>query len=180
MTGLNVLGDVFLCTLIRLGFFHTRWRLQMDTFSALLALCEGNPAVTGGFPLQWPVTWSFDVFFDLRLDKRLSKQSRRQWFETPSHPLWRHYISLSLLHATPWISNGARSIYVDTVHSYSSMPWHQWLQHECMIREIPLLCECSRQWMVPSQYMIFLNSDIPYSVVVTRKIFFKIPSTDTP
>ena len=42
------------------------------------------------FPAQRPVTWSFDVFFDLRLNKRLSKQSRRWWFETPSHPLWRH------------------------------------------------------------------------------------------
>ena len=28
-------------------------------------------------------------FFDLRLNKRLSKQSRRRWFETPWHPLWR-------------------------------------------------------------------------------------------
>ena len=44
----------------------------MDTFSPLLALCEGNPLVTGGFPSQRPVTWSFDVFFDLRFNKRLS------------------------------------------------------------------------------------------------------------
>ena len=29
-------------------------------------------------------------FFDLRLNKRLSKQSWGWWFETPSHPLWRH------------------------------------------------------------------------------------------
>ena len=42
------------------------WRHQMGTFSALLALCEGNPPVTGGFPSQRPVTRSFDVFFDLR------------------------------------------------------------------------------------------------------------------
>ena len=28
----------------------TWWRHQMETFSALLALCEGNPPVTGGFP----------------------------------------------------------------------------------------------------------------------------------
>ena len=34
----------------------------METFSALLALCEGNPKVTGGFPSQRPVTWSFDVY----------------------------------------------------------------------------------------------------------------------
>ena len=49
--------------------------------------------VTGPFPSQRPVTQSFDVFSDLRLNKRLSKQSwqsRRRWFETPSHSLWRH------------------------------------------------------------------------------------------
>ena len=40
------------------------WRHQMETFSALLALCVGNS----------PVTRSFDVFFDLRLNKRLNKQ----------------------------------------------------------------------------------------------------------
>ena len=28
----------------------TWWRNQMETFSVLLALCEGNPPVTGGFP----------------------------------------------------------------------------------------------------------------------------------
>ena len=67
----------------------TRWRHQMETFSALLALCEGN-SVTGEFSSQRPVTRCFDVFFDLRLKKRLTKQSIRRWFETPSHPLWRH------------------------------------------------------------------------------------------
>ena len=45
---------------------------------------------TGGFPSQRPVTGSFDVFFDLCLNKWLSKQSRRHWFETPSHSLSHH------------------------------------------------------------------------------------------
>ena len=58
-------------------------------FSALLALCETNPSVTGGFSSQRPVTLSFDVLFDLRLIKRLSKQSRRRWFETS---LWRQCV----------------------------------------------------------------------------------------
>ena len=40
----------------------------MEIFYALLALWEGNPLVTGEFPLQRPVTWSFDVFFDLCLN----------------------------------------------------------------------------------------------------------------
>ena len=46
----------------------TWWRHQMETFSALLAICAGNSSVTGEFPAQRPVTRSFDVFFDLRLN----------------------------------------------------------------------------------------------------------------
>ena len=34
------------------------WRHQMETFSALLALCAGNSPVTGEFPTQRPVTQS--------------------------------------------------------------------------------------------------------------------------
>ena len=37
--------------------------------SALLALCEGSPPVTGGIPSQRPVQWVFGIFFDLRLKK---------------------------------------------------------------------------------------------------------------
>ena len=66
------------------------WRHQMETFSALLALCAGNSPVPGEFPAQRTVTRSFDVFFDLRLNKRLSKQSWGWWFETQSGSLWRH------------------------------------------------------------------------------------------
>ena len=53
----------------------TWWRHQMETFSALLALCAGNSPVTGEFPAQRPVRRSFDIFFDLCQNKRLSKQS---------------------------------------------------------------------------------------------------------
>ena len=54
---------------------HTKatwWRHQMETFFALVAICEENPPISTGFPS--PVTRSFDVFFDLHLNKRLSKQ----------------------------------------------------------------------------------------------------------
>ena len=63
------------------GFSYPRhhiftWRRhQMETFSVLLALCEGNSPVTGEFPSQRSVTQSFDVLFDLRLNKGLLKQS---------------------------------------------------------------------------------------------------------
>ena len=67
------------------------WRHQMETFSALLAICVGNSPVPGEFPAQRPVTRSFDVFFDLRLNKRLGKQSWVWWFETLSRPLWCYH-----------------------------------------------------------------------------------------
>ena len=66
------------------------WRHQMETFSALLALCAGNSPVTGEFHTQKPVTRTFDISFGLRLNKRLSKQSWGWWSETPSRTLWRH------------------------------------------------------------------------------------------
>ena len=68
-----------------------RWRHQMETFSASLALCAGNSPVTSEFPTQRPVTRGFDVLINQRLNKRLSKQSRDWWFATPSGSLWRHH-----------------------------------------------------------------------------------------
>ena len=62
----------------------------MEAFSALLAICAGNSPVPGEFPTQRPVTRSFDVYFDMRPNNRLSKQSWGWWFETLSHPFWRH------------------------------------------------------------------------------------------
>ena len=41
------------------------WRHQMETFSALLAICAGNSPVTGEFHAQRPVTRIFDFFSDL-------------------------------------------------------------------------------------------------------------------
>ena len=72
------------------------WRHQMETFSALLAICAGNSPVPGVVPTQRPVTRNFDVYFDLRPNQRLSKQSRGWWFETLSCSLWRHHNGASL------------------------------------------------------------------------------------
>ena len=77
--------------------WSTWWRHQMETFSALLAICAGNSPVPGEFPAQRPVTRSFDVFFDLHLNKRLSKQTWGWWFETLPRALWRHSNEFCLL-----------------------------------------------------------------------------------
>ena len=50
------------------------WRHQMETFSALMALCAGYSPVAVEFSSQRPMPRSFDVFFHQRLNKRLSKQ----------------------------------------------------------------------------------------------------------
>ena len=78
-------------TRINTNSYISWWRHEMETFSALLAICAINSPVPGEFPAQRPVTSSFDVFFDLRLNKWLSKQSWGWWFETLSRPLWRHW-----------------------------------------------------------------------------------------
>ena len=55
-------------------------------------------------PRTKPVARSFHVFFDLHLNKRLSKQSWGWWFETLSHPLWRH-CNASLVQMIAWGPN---------------------------------------------------------------------------
>ena len=65
-------------------------RHQMETSSALLALCAENSPVPGKFPAQSPVTRSFDAIFELHQNKRLSKQLWGCWFETPLRSLWCH------------------------------------------------------------------------------------------
>ena len=102
----------------RKGFIF-RVRHEIETFSALLALCEGNPPVTGGFPSQRPATRSFDVFFDLRLNKQPGKQSRRWWFEMPSRLLWRH--------CNVYLYASSRTQYVnDGIHGRIDFTFHKW------------------------------------------------------
>ena len=101
------------------------WRHQMETFSALLAICAGNSPVPGEFPAQRPVTQSFDVFFYLRWNKRLGKQSWGWWFETLSHPLWRHRnvlvkygFSWQLFFCVPW-----QPVHSNSAISLATMKW---------------------------------------------------------
>ena len=81
----------------------------------------------GEFPTQRPVTRSFDFFFDLRLNKRLSKQSWGWWFETLSHPLWRH-------------RNGTLVSQVMTnFAAFMKIPGYQWNSVEKIKKQGPLL-----------------------------------------
>ena len=72
-------------------FRRTWWRHEMETFSALLALCEGNPPVTGGFPSQRPITQRFDFsLICARTNGWANNRDDWMWLETPSRSLCRH------------------------------------------------------------------------------------------
>ena len=66
--------------------FHWLCRGDIQTLSALLAHCEGNQPVTGGFTLEKVRKAELWLFFVINMDKVLNKQSsvlRR-------HMLWKH------------------------------------------------------------------------------------------
>ena len=133
----------------------TWWCYEMETFSALLALCEGNPQVTGGFPSQKPLTQSIDNFFDLRLNKQFSKQSRCWWFETPSHPLWCHCNACNMLsvlfiiiHAT-FSHSPVNMVVVDGLF-YTRISSHQDDVGYWWLRTAQTSCYTeSRSWAIP-------------------------------
>ena len=111
------------------GINRSWWRHQMETCSALLAICAGNSPVPGESAAQRPVTRSFEVFFDLRMNKRLSKQSWGWWFETPSWSLWRHCNVLPCLQL-PW----GRFQLSLSGQCYIKCKWilyfFEWIQHD--------------------------------------------------
>ena len=68
----------------------TWWRHQMETFSALLALCAGNSPMTGEFPTQRSSNAELWCFFGIGEGKQVNEPSICWWFETLLRPLWRH------------------------------------------------------------------------------------------
>ena len=116
------LWKFFTCLLAKKNTHKVHWDVFLKPF-----FCEGNPPVTGEFPLQRTVARSFEVFFDLRLNKRLSKQSRRRWFETSSRSLWRH--------CNEWLLGDMR-------HSTWRRPKREGNVHGCRV----LLVPCYKQW----------------------------------
>ena len=93
----NELDIIFMC------LHHNRWTQQCDAwwrhqikpFSALLALCEGNPPATVDSPHkgQWRGALTFSLICSWTNFWANNRDSR--WFETPSCSLWRHCNSVT-------------------------------------------------------------------------------------
>ena len=105
------------------------WHHQMETFSSLLALFEGNHRSKG------PVTRRFDMFFGLHLKKkRLGEQSRCRWFEMPSRSLWRHCYAPSMISHIGFVLIGLsswRHKVLDSMHLWDQLCYIYLLTQQC-------------------------------------------------
>ena len=112
-------GTPDVCMLLYVSCGLSWWRHQMETFSALLAICVCRK-FTGHrwIPCTKPVTRSFGVFFDLLLNKLLSKHWWGWWFKTPSRPIWHHSddFALTLPYHVIAIFNMSSLLYVARPH----------------------------------------------------------------
>ena len=126
-----------------IAVFFTLWRHQMETFSALLALCAGNSSVTGEFSSKRASNGGFGVFCDVSLNKRLNKQPSRWWFEIPVCSLWR-YCNVSIIsESTKYhlhVIYHAVTIYSRCYHSFAAASslkyechWKVFTKYFCMI-----------------------------------------------
>ena len=80
----------FIQNLLPLRMLLSWRRHQIETFSALLALCAGKGPLNSPSPHKGQWRGALLLFFYPRLDKQLSKQSRGWWFETTSRSLRCH------------------------------------------------------------------------------------------
>ena len=61
------------------------WRHDMEAYSALQALCEGNPPVIDGFPSKSARNAELRCFIWCTPNKKLSKLWSFRWFGMPLH-----------------------------------------------------------------------------------------------
>ena len=111
-------------------------------FFASLALCDGNPSITGDEPL----TRSFNIFFYLRLNKRVSKQSRHRWLETH-----RTHYDVTVMWANKRVHGGPVAV---VARCYISPPRYGhntgWLESMLHIRFLTHLSSVCLGWSIIS------------------------------
>ena len=139
---------------------YTWWRHQMETFSTLLALCEGNLPATGRSPPPPTHTHTHKVqcrgalMFIPCVSKWHSKQSIRRWFETPWHWLWSPCnLSASELYYTASEITSVSIVYSIVCSSENQRKYHS-SASLAFVRRI-------HRWPV----------NFPHKGPVTRKIF---------
>ena len=131
----------------------------METLSALLALCEANAPISGGFPSQRLVTRGFYIFFDLRQrfrNHRVAGSLRRNCAHydvsvmfLPSYTVRTSYMfSVSNCKIVSWITSDADA----TVRIQHSMYKLKMIINNIKIRiKKSVLCEYYMSHFTPLQ-----------------------------
>ena len=123
--------------------FGSWWRHQMETFSALLAICAGNSPVPSEIPAKGQWRGDSVFYLNLCLNKWLRKQSWCWWFETLSRQLWRNcndaiINSTSVMGWSRWegksLFNEILTRRYDTIcHRQPPLNWNNWTLPELLI-----------------------------------------------
>ena len=120
----------------RMSKIHVTWcPHQMETFSALLALCMGNSLITSEFPAQRPVTRSFD-FFLWSAPSINDRVNYREAGDLRRHRAHYDVIVMSTANLRPGIGKcnsihccqSASSSY-ERIHKDSWLTYRKWLSH---------------------------------------------------
>ena len=93
------------------------WRHDIGALSAILALCDGNPLITGGFTYKRPAIRG-DVSFVVRLSKLFNKQPRRWCWDTTTLMLTSVWY-IQRIHCDHW---RGEDMQFDVSH-YSDVTW---------------------------------------------------------
>ena len=128
------------------------WRHQMETFSALVALCAGNSPVIGEFPAQRPVTRSFESG-DLR-HHRAHYTATVMWYSTttswttgiilcmrPGNERRRYIVTPSLI---GWAHT--QNDHPDELAKNTNCYWHWTPVLDCRATNLPGRNTCYQYW----------------------------------
>ena len=145
----------------------------METFPALLALCEGihQSSVNSPHKGQWRGALMFSLY------KQLRKPSRRRWFEMPSRSLWCHCNGFVYYVLIYWHHDKEASLHALPIAPINNMVWGtggtKWNKHSLkpeitfwshfgqQLRIITDPGECFSIKMPFYQFMIYSTMRIP-------------------
>ena len=111
------------------------WRHQMESVFVLLAVCERNPPVTGGFLSQRASNTGFGVSFGVSLNKQSNKESCRSGFEKPGCSLWSH-CSDAEIWCIGWFTPESSSSYLSMISLCLTKNLRNWPRPYCYKRSI--------------------------------------------
>ena len=95
---------------------ETWWRNNVETISALLALCDGNLPLTVDSPHEGPVIRSYYIVINFILSKLLTEQSSGWWFEAQ----WRSWDDATTMSLLPTLQISDLCWYFSVITSWSS------------------------------------------------------------